>query len=89
MEYLLYVVFLAGGFFIGFFLYKKSAGQKLSGAEQKAEKIISDAKLKEKELLLQAQEKSLGVIEESKKEEAKRRQEINDLQSRLEQRKNC
>ena len=88
MEYLLYVVFLAGGFFIGFFLYKKSAGQKLSGAEQKAEKIISDAKLKEKELLLQAQEKSLGVIEESKKEEAKRRQEINDLQSRLEQREN-
>ncbi len=88
MEYILYVVFLAGGFFIGFFLYKKSAGQKLTGAEQKAEKIISEAKIKEKELLLQAQEKSLKVIEESKKEEAKRRQEINELQSRLEQREN-
>ena len=88
MEYFLYVVFLAGGFFIGFFLYKKSASQKLSGAEQKSEKIINDAKLKEKELLLKAQDKALAVIEESKKEENLRRQEINALQSRLEQREN-
>lgn len=88
MEYILYVVFLAGGFFIGFFLYKKLAGQKLTGAEQKAEKIISEARIKEKELLLQAQEKSLAIIDESKKEEAKRREEINALQGRLEQREN-
>ena len=88
MEYVLYVVFLVGGFFIGFYLYRKSAGQKLNSAEQKAEKIISEAKLKEKELLLKAQDKALAVIEESKKEETQRRQEINALQSRLEQREN-
>ncbi len=88
MEYILYVVFLAGGFFIGFFLYKKSAGQKLTGAEQKAEKIISEAKLKEKEVMINAQDKALAIIDESKKEEALRRQEINALQSRLEQREN-
>lgn len=88
MEYILYVVFLAGGFFIGFFLYKKSAGQKLNGAEQKAEKIVSEAKIKEKELLLKAQDKALSIIDESKKEETQRRQEINALQSRLEQREN-
>lgn len=88
MEYILYVVFLAGGFFIGFFLYKKSAGQKLTGAEQKAEKIISEAKLKEKEVMIGAQDKALSIIDESKKEEALRRQEINALQSRLEQREN-
>jgi len=88
MEYVLYVVFLAGGFFIGFYFYRKSASQKLSGAEAKAEKIVSEAKLKEKELLLHAQDKALAVIEESKKEETQRRQEINALQSRLEQREN-
>ena len=86
MEYILYVVFLAGGFFIGFYLYKKSAGQKLSGAEQKAEKILNEAKLKEKEIMLKAQDKALAIIDESKKEEAKRREEINALQGRLEQR---
>ena len=88
MEYVLYVVFLAGGFFIGFYLYRKSAGQKLSSAESKAEKIVSEAKLKEKDLLLKAQDKALAVIEESKKEETLRRQEISALQTRLEQREN-
>jgi len=88
MEYILYVVFLVGGFFIGFYLYRKSAGQKLNSAEQKAEKIVGEAKLKEKELLLRAQDKALAVIEESKKEETQRRKEINDLQGRLEQREN-
>jgi len=88
MEYVLYVVFLTGGFFIGFYLYRKSAEQKLSSAETKAEKIVSEAKLKEKELLLKAQDKALAVIEESKKEETKRRQEINALQDRVEQREN-
>ena len=88
MEYILYVVFLVGGFFIGFFLYKKVSGQKLNGAEQKAEKIINEAKLKEKELLIKAQDKALAIIDEAKKEESQRRQEINALQTRLEQREN-
>jgi ribonuclease Y len=88
MEYILYVVLLVGGFFIGYYLYKNLAVKKVDGAEQKAEKIINDAKLKEKEVLLGAQDKALKIIEESKKEESKRRQEISDLQSRLEQREN-
>ena len=88
MEYILYVVFLVGGFFIGFSLYKKISGQKLTGAEQKAEKIINEAKLKEKELLIKAQDKALAIIDEAKKEENQRRQEINSLQTRLEQREN-
>lgn len=88
MEYLLYVVFLVVGFFIGFYYYKKSANSKIGSAEQKAEKIINDSKLKEKESLLIAQDKALKIIEEAKKEESKRRQEISDLQNRLEQREN-
>jgi ribonuclease Y len=86
MNYLLYVLFLAGGFFIGFSLYKKISRQRINGAENKVEKIINDAKIKEKELLLKAQDKALDIIDESKKEEVKRRQEINNLQNRLEQR---
>jgi ribonuclease Y len=86
LNYVLYVVLTAGGFFIGFIAYKKSAGLKGQAAAEKAEKIVNEARLKEKELLLKAQDKALGIIEESKKEEANRRNEINSLQKRLEQR---
>lgn len=89
MEYILYIVFLAGGFFIGYFLYKTLSANKLSGAEQKAQKVLDDAKLKEKEILLQAQEKALGVIEDAKREESKRRQEISQMQTRVEERENA
>jgi len=86
LSYVLYVVLAIGGFFIGFFFYKKSATVKISSAAERAEKIINEAKIKEKELLLKAQDKALNIIEESKKEEATRRNEINGLQKRLEQR---
>ena len=86
LGYVLYVVLAAGGFFIGYFTYKKSASAKIGNAAEKADKIISDAKIKEKDLLLKAQDRALKIIEESKKEEASRRNEINSLQKRLEQR---
>ncbi|MFA5109197.1 MAG: ribonuclease Y [Patescibacteria group bacterium] len=86
LSYVLYVVLAAGGFFIGFFFYKKSAAVKISSAAERAEKIINEAKIREKDLLLKAQDKALNIIDESKKEEATRRNEINSLQKRLEQR---
>lgn len=86
LNYVLYVVFIAGGFFIGYLFYKKSANSKINNAAEKADKLINEAKIKEKELLLKAQDKALNIIEESKKEEANRRNEINNLQKRLEQR---
>ena len=86
LNYVLYVVLIAGGFFIGYLFYKKSANSKINNAADKADKLINDAKLKEKDLLLKAQDKALQIIEESKKEEATRRNQINDLQHRLEQR---
>ena len=92
MEYLNYVLYLflaVGGFFIGYLFYKKSAKSKINNAAEKADKLINDAKLKEKELLLKAQDKALKIIEESKKEEATRRNDINQLQKRLEQRENA
>jgi ribonuclease Y len=91
MEYLNYVLFLVlavGGFFVGFLYFKKSATTKVNSATEKAEKLISEAKIKEKDLLLKAQDKALKIIEDSKKEESTRRNEINQLQKRLEQREN-
>ncbi|MFA5154813.1 MAG: ribonuclease Y [Patescibacteria group bacterium] len=86
LNYLWYAVVLAGGFFIGYAFYKNTASRKIGNAAEKAEKLMSEAKVKEKELLLKAQDKALKIIEESKKEEAARRNEINGLQKRLEQR---
>lgn len=88
IAYVLYLVLAIGGFFIGIWYYKKNASQKENNATQRAEKIIGEAKIKEKDLVLSAQDKALQIIEESKKEEAARRNEINNLQKRLEQREN-
>lgn len=86
MIYAIYLVLLVAGFFIGYLYYKKTSASKIEGAENKAEKIINDAKAKQKKYELEAQEKALRIIEDSKKEEASRRREINDLQRRLEER---
>lgn len=86
MEYIIYGVLLAGGFFVGYWTRQQRASTKVKLAEQKAEKILSEVKNKQNELLLKAQEKALKIIEESKQDEQKRRQEINNLQSRLEKR---
>ncbi len=86
MEYIIYVILAIGGFFVGYWLRKKRALAEVSSAEAKAEKIITETKTKQKELLLTAQDKALKIIEESKREYEKRRQEISDLQSRLEKR---
>jgi len=86
MQYLYYAVLVVGGFFVGYFIRKSIASNKVKKAEEKVEKMISEAKAKQSELLLKAQEKALKIIEESKQEEGRRRQEINNLQSRLEKR---
>jgi ribonucrease Y len=86
IQYLIYAVLLAGVFLLGYWVRKKRVALQAGQAESKAEKIIHEAKTKEKELLLKAQDKALKIIEESKEEERKRREELNGLQIRLEQR---
>src|SRR5680860_1131082 len=86
INYAWYLIVALGGSFIGYFVYKKTVERKINSAKEKAEKILSDSKNKEKELLLQAQDKALAIVDESKKEESKRRGEIDDLQKRLENR---
>ena len=86
MEYIIAPIVAVLGFFIGIWFQRKKASKQADNAQNKAEKILGEAKTKEKELLLKAQDKALKILDESKKEESHRRKEINDLQHRLEQR---
>jgi len=80
------VLAVIGGFFIGYYIRKKRALSEVTSAEARAEKILNDAKAKQKELMLAAQDKALKIIEEAKREDDKRRQELSGLQARLEKR---
>jgi ribonucrease Y len=86
MPYIIYVLILIGGFFIGFIVYKQIAKGQIDSAQNKADKLLGEAKQEEKNILLKAQDKALKIIEEAKKEETERRKEINSLQNRLENR---
>ena len=86
MEFVLYATLVIGGFFSGYWLRQHRIDTKIKLAEQKAEKILSEVKSKQSDLMLKAQEKALRIIDDAKQEENKRRQEINNLQTRLEKR---
>lgn len=86
MQYLLYVILAAGGFFAGYWLRKKLALTEATGAEAKASQILADAKTKQQALVLEAQDKALKIIDSAKQENDKRRQEVNNMQLRLEKR---
>ena len=86
VEILVGLAAAVGVFLLGYWVRKKRVTQQIGDAENKAEKILHEAKSKEKDLLLKAQDKALKIIEESKEEERKRREELNGLQIRLEQR---
>lgn len=86
MQYVIYGILAVGGFFIGYLARKQLALTQINSAEAKAKKILTDTKAKQQELLLEARDKALKIIDEAKQEDGKRRQEINNLQVRLEKR---
>ena len=88
MENIIYGALVIGGFFVGYWIRKQRTSIKIKSAETKAEKILSEVKNKQSELLLKAQEKALRIIDDAKRDEQKRRQEINNFQARLEKREN-
>jgi len=76
------VVGLAGGWIL-----RKVLASKVKGTiEAKSEAILLEAKNRERELVLQAKDKALKIIEDAKLEENSRRKELTHLQQRLEQR---
>ena len=90
MENLYWIIILLvlslAGFFIGYFIRKLIAKQRVDSAEVKAENLINEAKQKQKEFLLEARDKAIKIIDDAKREEASRRQELKYLQNRLEKR---
>jgi len=81
-----YVILATGGFFVGYWVRKRRAIAEAGSVEAKAQKILNETRTKQKELLLEAQDKALKIIEDAKREEEIRRREINNYQARLEKR---
>ncbi len=83
---ILSVLTLLLGVVLGYLIRKQLAVGQINSAESKAEKIIAEAKTKESELLLQGREKTLKLIEDTKRESDVRRKELESHQQRLEKR---
>ena len=73
---------------IGYFLRKTVVGHRIGSLEARASRLISDAKTQQKEILLQARDKALKIIDAAKHEEENRRNDLIYQQKRLENKKN-
>ncbi len=74
------------GLIIGYFIRKKVAQVESASLEAKMQNLINETKAKEKEILITAKDKALEIIDEAKKEETSRRNELKSMQARLEKR---
>ncbi|MFZ5391535.1 MAG: ribonuclease Y [Patescibacteria group bacterium] len=84
--YVFILLALGAGLFFGYLLRRFLSVRSKDAAEAEANSIISTAKNQEKDILLQAKEKAIKVIEDAKQEEMARRRDIQHLQDRLEKR---
>lgn len=72
----------------GYLLRQHLTKRDISSANAHAETIMNRAKEQEQRILLEAKERAISVLEDSKKEEEERRKEIRNAQKRLEEREN-
>ena len=77
-------VFIGG--FLGYYIRKQIGVNEINSAENRAEKLLSDAKVKESEVLLRAKERAIKFIDDAKKENDARHRELSSAQQRLERR---
>lgn len=71
------------GAFIGYLVRQSLAGKKVGSAEARAERIVEEAKNKEKELLLEAKQNAMEITEQAKKTEADFRAQIVRFEERI------
>ncbi|MBI4092412.1 MAG: ribonuclease Y [Candidatus Kerfeldbacteria bacterium] len=83
---ILTAVGIPAGVLAGYFFRKSWATREAQSVESKSQALINEARAKQKEILLEAQEKALKVLEDAKKEEDQRRRELQSQRDRLEQR---
>ena len=77
---------LVGGIAFGYQLRKVWAFKRKDSIEAKIENLINEAKTKQKEILLEANDKALKIIEDAKSESKEKQQELVRSQQRLEKR---
>lgn len=71
------------GLAVGYLAKKSSVKQKSAAETQDAEKTLSDANGKAKEILLDAKNEALKTLDQYKAEEEKKRQQLDKIESRL------
>lgn len=82
------VVGTGGGMLVGWIGRKSWASKKIETAEARLQQAIQETKNKQKEMILQAKDKAIKMIDDAKQDAQGQRQEIRHLQSRLEKREN-
>lgn len=80
------LVGIAIGSVAGYFLRKLLAIKRKDALEEEIQNLSAQTKQKQKEMLLEAKNKALEIIEEAKKEETERRKDLAHIQERLEKR---
>ena len=81
---ILYVIGgLVLGLIAGYFIRQSIASKKIGSAESRAERILEDAKNKEKELLIEAKARALEITETAKKSEEDFRAQIVRFEERI------
>ncbi|HCX28057.1 MAG TPA: ribonuclease Y [Candidatus Portnoybacteria bacterium] len=78
------VIAVAMGSVIGYLARQSIAKKQVGSIEGKLEKMMEEAKHKSKEMLLQAQDKALRVLEEAKQEQKTREQQLSRMEDRVE-----
>ncbi len=81
---LIALVALGLGVLGGYLIRKTIAKSNIHTAEAKAEKLLQEGKAKYQEVLLKAKEKAIKIIDDAKRDETERRQELQKSQKRLE-----
>jgi len=80
------IVGTGAGVAFGYFLRKKIAQAQANSIEAKADKILTEAKSQQQEIITQGKEKATQIVDEAKREEKQIRQELHNVQERLERR---
>lgn len=68
---------------VGYLIRQQLVGKKVGTAEARAEKLLEEAKNKEREMLLEAKGKALEIIEQAKKQEQEFRNQIVRFEERV------
>ncbi len=82
------VITLIMGSIIGYFVRQIVAKNQARTAEGQVQKILTDAKTKAQETILEAKNKSVDILDNSEKQAKKRKDEIRSSEKRLEKREN-